>query len=453
MSAFQAVSRLVKGYLPPPVAKPSKFINRSQTRAPHPSVHYVQPKDRIRRWNIRPGDKVRLMVGKPTEKYKNERNTNEGWKVHTVKLVDVTRNRLFLDGVKHLKKTNPIRPHPPNFDKLSDHDKQSYDAQQNYQAELKPVHYSNVQLCVEHDEKGTNSVFATRLKTTEPKWNPYRNRMEWKRLAARLKGTPEAEEQMEAVVIPWAKTEKQRTFPESHPTLDTVNQEAKARTVQTPKIETFGGVVAWPQHINAPPLANNTFSDHYIAGENLVADQACLLDNIMPLYLSEELAPRFAKTKMWKAWRLRREAAELEKKRVGEEAVRAWNKAGRDKKLQVVLEQDSIALDDVHLRKRTAAEVRAAAEMRYELAKAQTQHEVAQQTRAGRIYNVAKGRWEDGPETIKADRKKTRKDRKARKVAKKLVGLKLEEGVNMVVPRAVRKEVKVEGVEGEKVTA
>lgn len=73
---------------------------RLPSRVPHPSTHFVQPSDRIRKWNIRPGDKVRLLIGKPREKFVDEQEKAVGgYKVYNVKSVDLTRNWLFLDGL------------------------------------------------------------------------------------------------------------------------------------------------------------------------------------------------------------------------------------------------------------------------------------------------------------------------------------------------------------------
>ena len=75
-------------------------MHRTPSRIPNRGPQqFVQPHDRIRRWNIRPGDKVRLLVGKPKDKYLNEEDAKGGWKVHTVKTVDLERNAVYLSGV------------------------------------------------------------------------------------------------------------------------------------------------------------------------------------------------------------------------------------------------------------------------------------------------------------------------------------------------------------------
>jgi hypothetical protein len=47
------------------------------------------------------------------------------------------------------KKANPLLPDPANFDSLAEEDKRRFRDQQNFLTMSRPVHYSNVQLCVE----------------------------------------------------------------------------------------------------------------------------------------------------------------------------------------------------------------------------------------------------------------------------------------------------------------
>jgi hypothetical protein len=76
------------------------LMTRAPSRVPHASTKWVPPADRVRRWNIRPGDKVRLLVGKPHEKYMNDvEKAASGWKVYKVKGVDMAKNWLVLEGL------------------------------------------------------------------------------------------------------------------------------------------------------------------------------------------------------------------------------------------------------------------------------------------------------------------------------------------------------------------
>jgi large subunit ribosomal protein L24 len=64
-----------------------------------PQKKFVQPKDRIARWNIRQGDYVRLLVGKKEDKFVNQKNADGGWKIHRVTAIDLERNTLKLNDV------------------------------------------------------------------------------------------------------------------------------------------------------------------------------------------------------------------------------------------------------------------------------------------------------------------------------------------------------------------
>lgn len=64
-----------------------------------PQKAYVQPHDRVRRWNIYEGDRVRLVVGKPEDKWVDGATKDSGWKVHEVTGVDMERNRVLLKTV------------------------------------------------------------------------------------------------------------------------------------------------------------------------------------------------------------------------------------------------------------------------------------------------------------------------------------------------------------------
>lgn len=61
---------------------------------------FVQLKDRIPRFNIVAGDRVRITVGKPAEKFNSaEEGAASGWKIYTVADVDKVKNRVYLQGL------------------------------------------------------------------------------------------------------------------------------------------------------------------------------------------------------------------------------------------------------------------------------------------------------------------------------------------------------------------
>lgn len=78
-TTLNPITRSFRYLLPGP--KPSRFTPRNQIRA-------VPAKDRIRQWNIVPGDKVRLITGP-------EKDENRLIEVHSVNKL---RNRVYLKG-------------------------------------------------------------------------------------------------------------------------------------------------------------------------------------------------------------------------------------------------------------------------------------------------------------------------------------------------------------------
>jgi large subunit ribosomal protein L24 len=65
-----------------------------------PQKAFVQPRNRVKQWNIYEGDKVRLLVGKKEDKFVDGRSVKGGgWKVHEVTGVDMEHNKVLLKGV------------------------------------------------------------------------------------------------------------------------------------------------------------------------------------------------------------------------------------------------------------------------------------------------------------------------------------------------------------------
>lgn len=174
---------------------------------------YISPRLRFKQWNIVEGDYVRLLTGRKEDVFENGFDNAEGYKLHKVIQVDKLLNRVFLDGVTS-KRANKIfvRDLPEN---ASEEIKQQYNSQSNYSRTPKPVHYSNIQLCVDRDEGGT-PVFASRIGTSAPVWNKKKHLFEHNRFAAgKLIGTDDPEKyELDASTgkmrIPWPKPEPRR---------------------------------------------------------------------------------------------------------------------------------------------------------------------------------------------------------------------------------------------------
>lgn len=158
----------------------------------------------------------------------------------------------------------------------------------------------------------------------------------------------------------------------------------------------------------------------------------------MPLYLSEELSPRFSRAKKTRGWNERRLAEAEERERIGREAVNAWEAGGRDTALASVLPE--AGLEGVTIRSRTRKEVREAAVAAYDAELAGKKVEVREARRGEKIYDYKVGKWRNipGGKTAKADLKRKRKVARAKRLEVRLSNLKLEEGRNMVVPADAR---------------
>ena len=62
---------------------------------------WTHPYDRIEKWYIGPGDKVRLLVGKDKDKYNDASvGVDSGYKLYTVTKLDQQKNRVYLDEFK-----------------------------------------------------------------------------------------------------------------------------------------------------------------------------------------------------------------------------------------------------------------------------------------------------------------------------------------------------------------
>lgn len=198
----------------------------------------------------------------------------------------------------------------------------------------------------------------------------------------------------------------------------------------------------FPQNINAPPPTNQDYPDAYLRAlekaEDFQRNEIDYIDMLMPLYLSEELSPRFAKTKTYKAYRARRDAEEAERERAGKRAVAAWEAGGRDKGLREAMELEAVGLEGVFLKSRTREEVREAAMIDFDVNNEAMRKEVNTAVREGKLWDYELSQWIDGPKAEKIEKKRLRKDRKERKIMEKLENLRLEEGKNMAVPPQLR---------------
>jgi hypothetical protein len=158
----------------------------------------------------------------------------------------------------------------------------------------------------------------------------------------------------------------------------------------------------------------------------------------MPLYLGEELSPRFARAKKMKGWKARREMEAIARDEEIHAAVDAWEAGGRDAGLEEILATNAVNLEGATIRPRTRKEIRDAAGAEFDQLLAATKGESARAVAAGERWDYSNHRLVHGDKGLQAIRKRVRKARKARKITERLENLTLSEEKNQVIPEGLR---------------
>ncbi|KAG5716069.1 hypothetical protein E4T56_gene10779 [Termitomyces sp. T112] len=252
--------------LPIPKRLMKRFSNRD------PGIKSVRPRDRIKYWNIVPGDQIRLLGDK--------KNT-----LHEVLSINRFSNRVFVKGQANTGAEDPDKA-PPS----------------------KNFHYSRCQLFLGNYELSPTSkspesqivpVFAKRLGTSSPFWNRFFGRYDWQRFATKtvpiiphLEGT--------RIPIPWPKPEP-RSKPE--PTsYDTNKEEVMKVTYKPPAFHPLSkGLIPRP-----PPEAQylrTLYNPHVL---NTLGDSPPV-----EVYLFRELANPHSRAKKharWLQWQMEKKA-------------------------------------------------------------------------------------------------------------------------------------------------
>lgn len=319
-------------------------------------VKAVKPHDRIKYWNIVPGDRVRIIGDK-------------GGQVLEVSKINKLSNRVYLKG----SSTSSAR-----------------------EGGLKNVDYSRCQLFIgdfEFPPKGkateprTLPVFATRVGTSKPHWQPRGARYEWDRFAAgttpRLPGKTKISDRIR---IPWPKRPER---PKYEPTLYT----AKAEDVMEVTYKPF----ALPSDTSATVPKENQEND-YIQSvfdpEKRAPDAAAPME----LHLQDELSNPHSRAKKQARWQ-----AALARRR------------------EMLAEYVQRELKD--LKGRTRREARAEAVWKW------------RERLAADLQEEKKRRWIHRGGEAALVRRKERKERKERKREERLRNLVLKEGPNQIIPR------------------
>ncbi|KAH9482483.1 hypothetical protein JR316_0004583 [Psilocybe cubensis] len=152
-----------------------------------PKIKSVRPADRIKWWNIAPGDQIRLR-GDPESI------------IHEVLSINRLSNRVFL---KNTVEESSAEGQPPKS---------------------KNYHYSRCQLYLGEFEVPTpddpsgllsfQHVFALRIGTTQPYWDYRLHRYVWKRYAVKTVPKLQPSEYGKKIFIPWPK-KPERKYPEA----------------------------------------------------------------------------------------------------------------------------------------------------------------------------------------------------------------------------------------------
>jgi len=348
------------------------------------------PRDRIKFWNVHVGDKVGIFRGN----YKPKEQRDRVFEVHDV---DKKRNWVEIKDLPSKSRTLTAKS-------------------------LARVHYSNVGLymgkfpvankvdgAVVTEEK---DVFATRLITTEPKWDPWRGHFTWRRFAAstwpviagyekqpygkRRRARSSLLGRSALVEIPWP-VQKRWQAPESSPELDTLAEDVEASTWEP---ATKGMVELGALEATSFPPSSNDVERAYLRASLDPALWAQLPSDLpVEVFLIRELANPHSRAKKQARWQERLAA---------EDALRT----------EIIHEE----MKDLSGRKRAVA--RREAIFRW---KARVEGEKKQRTQAAWVKR-------GGPEDQARNEKQSEK-RAARK-ERKLRELVLPSGVqNQVIPR------------------
>lgn len=218
---------------------------------------------------------------------------------------------------------------------------------------------------------------------------------------------------------------------------DTAEIEVAKKTLHiSPGEQLPAGMV--PTSLRAPPPANQVWSDEYVF--NLEGRGHESVQSMMPLYLSEELSPRFSRAKQTRGWNERRALERALRAGVQHEALAEWEAGGRDAGLGEVLGLDIAGLEGVPIRARTRKEIRDAVAAEFDDEVAAARAGTARARAAGQLWDAQAGEWAEGPQGTNLERKRSRKDRKARKIIERLERLSLQDAPNQVVPKDLRGE-------------
>ncbi|CAE6425688.1 unnamed protein product [Rhizoctonia solani] len=373
---------LVQG---PSFRQRSRFPTKLSTSPNHP-----KPSDRIKYWNIVPGDTVRIVRGAHAENKK-----------HEVLSVDKTRSLVYL------KEVTMMRGHGETASRVS-----------------KPIHYSNLQLYLgiyelpdKNGEVKDTEVYATRISTSKPVYIPAARRWFWRRYAA---GTSPQVPAPEGVAPRKNRTEirwpepKKRALPTVEFDYDTPIEAVREITWTPADVSEHAKYPPY-FHIPAPTSQQRiSVSQKVLAAKARAVQDAYIAGRLgasapMEQYLARELSNPHSRAKKQQRW----QEAKEERDRLQVRFMKAAKEARKT--------GDSVTTVGLNLTKKQAA--------KEGLFLFETH--IREKEKARRAE-----RAEQRGAVAKLERKKVRKARKAKKIEESLRNLVLEDAKNQVLPTA-----------------
>ncbi|TFK43276.1 hypothetical protein BDQ12DRAFT_674687 [Crucibulum laeve] len=242
---------------------PKQWLRRSSPK--DPVIKSVRPKDRIKYWNIVPGDQIRLLGDK-----KNA--------IHEVLSINRISNRVFVKGGTNAEMEEGKPPPSKNF------------------------HYSRCQLFLGNHEfppkEGTLEprvipVFAQRLGTAKTRWNRFGYRWTWERFATKTTPVLPHMRRGEKYRIPWPERIPRR-YPAASP-YDTPIEVVKKVTYTTPRFPLeYGGKL--PVLLTEDQFLATIYNAHVPKPSETVPAE---------LFLVRELSNPHSRAKKMKRWKHR----------------------------------------------------------------------------------------------------------------------------------------------------
>lgn len=317
-----------------------------------PIIKSSKPKDRIKYWNIVPGDQVRI-------------RGEESKTIYEVLSINRLSNQVRLKVPSSGEKTIP-----------------------------KKVQYANLQLFVGHHElpleEGmskpvTAPIFATRISTSKPTWNPIFKRWDWQRFAVNTAPRLPSPSLLDRINVPWpVPVARERGDAGLYDTPQSIVTEV---TYTPPSLPIDATVPA------RPPPSEQAYIDY------LTSPASSSFDSSEPVEVNivKEVSNPHSRAKKQKRWQER----QRREKMLLEECVKAELK---------------------DLQGRTRREARAEAAFKWK-----------QGIEADRKAELKK-RWQLRGQEAKLLRKRARAAKKEARRNQKLADLVLERGPNQVVP-------------------